>query len=166
MIDKDEAVARALTESFRPFPEVEVRSDNLLAVARTAVVSPCNAYGFMDGGIDRAYFGFFGAKLERTVRDQIALRPEGHLPVGASLVVATGHQRIPYLVLAPTMLMPEHVPAENAYRAMRAVLRIAGTQREILTDVFCPGLGTGVGCISPADAAREMAAAYADWANP
>ena len=39
--------------------------------------------------------------------NDIPRRPEGHLPVGASLVVRTGHERIPHLIVAATMLSPE-----------------------------------------------------------
>ena len=48
---------------------------------------------------------------------------------------------------------------------MRAVLRIAGTIPEIAQDIFCPGLGTGVGMVNPEDAAVMMATAYADWSS-
>jgi O-acetyl-ADP-ribose deacetylase (regulator of RNase III) len=117
----------------------------------------------MDGGIDRAYVRFFGTQLESDVREMIARRPEGLLPVGAAELIHTGHPRIPYMIVAPTMLMPEQVPALNARRAMRAALRVVSAQPSLTRDVYCPGLTTLVGGVAPADAAREMAAAYADW---
>ena len=42
---------------------------------------------------------FFGSQLQERVQDAIARRPGGHLPVGASLVVRTGHGRIPFLIV-------------------------------------------------------------------
>ena len=39
----------------------------------------------------------------------------------------------------------------------------AGTVTEIGEDVYCPGLGTGVGMVPPEKAATEMALAYGDW---
>src|SRR5262249_27630188 len=96
-------------------------------------------------------------------RSAIARRPEGYLPIGASLVVPTGNRRIPHLIVAPTMLAPKPIDSQNCYRAMRAVLRIAATHEEVGRAVYCPGLGTGVGQVSPANAAREMAQAYSDW---
>ncbi|TKC94663.1 hypothetical protein E8A74_48070 [Polyangium fumosum] len=116
---------------------------------------------FMDGGVDRAYAAFFGPAFERLVYDAVARRPDGFLPVGAAEIVPTGHARIPYVLLAPTMLMPEHVSASHAYRALRAALRVAARESKI-EDLYCPGLATGVGGVEPDDAAREMAAAYAD----
>lgn len=117
----------------------------------------------MDGGIDRRYVSYFGSQLELRIRDQISLRAEGYLPIGATIVAITAHERIPYVIVAPTMLMPEDVSADNSYRAMRAVLRTAAAHADQLGDVFCPGLGTGVGRVSPRAAAREMFAAYSDW---
>jgi O-acetyl-ADP-ribose deacetylase (regulator of RNase III) len=165
LVDLDTDLVAAWAEAFRPFPEVTVRQADLLAVAENAVVSPANGFGFMDGGIDRAYTDFFGGQIEVRVREAIARRPEGHLPVGASLVVRTGHPRIPYLIVAPTMLMPEAVSEEHCYRAMRAVLRLVGQFPEVGRAVFCPGLGTGVGMVPPRSAAREMARAYGDWSR-
>ena len=117
----------------------------------------------MDGGIDAAYRAFFGVQIEHTVQDAVTRRPEGHLPVGASLVVRTGHKRVPYMIVAPTMTVPEQVESRNCYRALKAVLRIAGTDDEIGQDAYCPGLATGVGMVPPENAAAEMALAYGDW---
>jgi O-acetyl-ADP-ribose deacetylase (regulator of RNase III) len=163
LVDADPEVVAALRDAFRSFPEVEVARGNLLAVAHNTVVSPANSYGFMDGGIDRAYLDFFGTAIEGRVREAIARRPEGHLPVGASLVIRTGHARIPYLLVAPTMLAPEAVTSDSCYRAMRAVLRLADSHTEAGQIIFCPGLGTGVGMVDPSQAAEAMAQAYKDW---
>jgi O-acetyl-ADP-ribose deacetylase (regulator of RNase III) len=163
LADLDPALVAAWFEAFQPFPEVTISQADLLAVAENAVVSPANSFGFMDGGIDRAYTDFFGRQLERRVQEAIARRPEGHLPVGASLVVRTDNSRIPYLIVAPTMLLPEAVSEDHCYRAMRAILRVAAGLPEVGRAVFCPGLGTGVGMVAPRMAAREMAEAYSDW---
>jgi O-acetyl-ADP-ribose deacetylase (regulator of RNase III) len=162
LVDSRGPVVDALAAAFRAFPEVTVHLGDILSVARSALVSPANGYGFMDGGVDHAYLKFFGDSLELAVQHAIAARPEAHLPVGASIIVPTGNPAIPFLIVAPTMLMPEPVPRENAYRALRAVLRVAGPHDSI-TDVFSPALGTGVGHIAPDEAAQQMSLAYADW---
>lgn len=92
-------------------------------------------------------------------------RPEGMLPVGASLAVKTGHARIPWLIVAPTMEMPEAVPAEHSGRALRAVLRLVERHPELGPDIYCPGLGTLTGRVPPEFAADEMANAYLKWEN-
>lgn len=163
LVDCNGALVNAWAEAFRDFPEVTIQQGDLVAVAEHCVVSPANGYGFMDGGIDAAYLQFFGPQIERTVQDAIARRPEGRLPVGASLVVRTGHARVPFLIVAPTMVIPEQVEMRHSYRAMRAVLRITQTEPEIARDIYCPGLATGVGFVPPEDAATMMMEAYRDW---
>jgi len=164
LVDVRPDVVAALKDAFCEFEGVEIRRGNILAAASHAVVSPANSHGFMDGGIDQAYRSFFGPAIEGQVREACRRRPEGHLPVGASAVIATGDPRVPWLVLAPTMEMPELVAPQAAYRAMRAALR-ALAPVGLRGDVYCPGLATGVGGVSPTDAAAEMAEAYRDWAE-
>jgi O-acetyl-ADP-ribose deacetylase (regulator of RNase III) len=163
LVDYNGNLVNAWAEAFSQFSEVTVQQGDLLAVAEHCVVSPANSYGFMDGGIDAAYRAFFGAELERTIQIAVTRRPEGHLPVGASMVLRTGHKRVPFMIVAPTMTVPEQVESRHCYRAMRAVLRIAGADAEVGRDVFCPGLGTGVGMVPSQDAAAMMAEAYRDW---
>lgn len=165
LIDSDSEVAAALQTAFSRFPEVEVRHGDLLAVAEHCVVSPANSYGFMDGGFDRDLASFFGPQIERRVQEAVAQRPEGFLPVGASVLIHTGHHRIPYLLLAPTMTLPEYVEPSHAYRAMRAILRVSRSDGPACAHVFCPGLATGVGGVRPSDAAAQMAQAYHDFTH-
>ena len=152
-----------LRRVFAGVGEVVCSDGDILAVARNALVSPANSYGFMDGGIDAAYSAFFGPRLQTAVQEAINRRPEGHLPVGASLAVRTGHERIPFLIVAPTMHTPEEVRSDHCYRAMRAILRLMTAEPAIGSPVFCPGLATGVGGVPPAEAAAQIFRAYDDW---
>jgi O-acetyl-ADP-ribose deacetylase (regulator of RNase III) len=162
-VDTSGDLVRELRRVFADVEDVVCADGDILAVARNAIVSPSNSYGFMDGGIDLAYADFFGPQLQIAVQEAILRRPEGYLPVGASLAVSTGHERIPYLIVAPTMHTPEEAPRENCYRAMRAILRLMRTQPELGREVFCPGLATGIGGVPPAEAAEQMFRAYEDW---
>lgn len=164
-VDINPRVTDALRESFSAHPEIEVLCADLLSVAKHCIVSPANSFGFMDGGIDAAYLAFFGLPLQQKVQAAIARRPEGMLPVGASLVVKTGNERIPYLIVAPTMETPGEVPATHAGRALRAVLRLADAHPEITTDIYCPGLATFTGRADPQEAAQNMLEAYKHWKN-
>lgn len=163
LVDTNAELVKEWEQAFAAFPEVIVSCYDLLAVAHTCVVSPANSYGFMDGGIDLEYYEYFGPRIQIKVQDAIAKRPEGLLPVGASLLVKTGDRKIPYLIVAPTMEMPGPVISSHCYHAMVAILRLASWYPETLTDIFCPGLATGTGRVSEVDAAEEMAAAYQDW---
>jgi O-acetyl-ADP-ribose deacetylase (regulator of RNase III) len=163
LVDTNASLVAAWLEAFAGFPEVVIERADILSVAKHCLVSPANSMGFMDGGIDQQYLAFFGGAIQDRVQEAIARRPEGHLPVGASLTVTTGHPRVPYLIVAPTMPMPERVESDNAYRAMRAILRIVSAQPRLGNDVYCPGLATGTGMVPAKDAAEAMAEAYRDW---
>ncbi len=165
LVDLNETLVSAWATAFSQFPEVSIHHGDVLAMAENGVVSPANSHGFMDGGADSAYRDFFGEQIERQVQTAILRLPEGHLPVGASLVVRTDHPRVPYLIVAPTMTMPEVVEPRNCYRAMRALLRVAGENVDVGRIVFSPGLATGVGRVAPEVAALMMAEAYRDWKN-
>jgi O-acetyl-ADP-ribose deacetylase (regulator of RNase III) len=162
LVDHEPDLVACWKKEFDSFPEVEIYCDDILAIAHNAIVSPANSYGFMDGGIDQLYLDYFGVQIQVLVQDAISRRREGYLPVGSSVVVTTGDSRIPYLVVSPTMLMPEKVPAANCYFAMASSLRAASATPKI-THLFCPGLGTGVGGVPFDIAALEMANAYRKW---
>ena len=162
-VDTDSEVIRGLRRAFAGIDDVVCQEGDILAVARNVIVSPANSYGFMDGGIDAAYSRFFGPQVQAAVQDAINHRPEGYLPVGSALAVRTGHSQIPFLIVAPTMHTPEEVPSTNCYRAMRAVLRLLATEPTLGSEVFSPGLGTGIGRVPPAEAAQHILEAYIDW---
>src|SRR5262249_8706315 len=111
-VDLDCDLIDALRTAFEGISDVTCASGDILEVAHPALVSPPNSYGFMDGGIDAAYSAFFGPALQIAVQEAINRRPEGCLPVGASLAVRTGHVQIPFLIVAPTMEMPEEASVE------------------------------------------------------
>ncbi len=162
-IDTSSDVCDAIKSEFASINKVDVLCGDILEYATGCVVSPANSYGFMDGGIDRCYVEYFGQGLADKVREIISHRPEGYLPVGASIIINTYHNAIPWMIIAPTMITPELVEATNAYRALRAVLRIA--RQESIDKVYCPGLTSGVGCVPPDQAAEQMRQAYEDWLN-
>lgn len=162
LVDHDPDVASALEDTFSPHSEVSVSEGDILSRARCAVVSPANCFGNMDGGIDRVYVDFFGQEIQWRVQELIEREPTGRLRIGLARLVQTGHERIPFMIVAPTMEVPQPIPAANVFFAMAAVLRLADESPE-LTEVFVPGLGTGVGHVDPADAALEMEAAYSKW---
>jgi O-acetyl-ADP-ribose deacetylase (regulator of RNase III) len=163
LVDSNPAVVDAWRHCFAEFPEVHIERGNILDVAAGAVLSPANSFGFMDGGIDRAYAAFFGPTLTAAVRNAVLAQPEGHLPIGAAVAIPTGNPRISYLVVAPTMVSPEHAAPAVAYRAFRAALKLMARSPDLGNTLFAPGLATGVGLADPAAVASEMAEAYRDW---
>ena len=162
LVDLNSEIVTAWKSCFSSHPEVEVIHGSILDVATDAIVSPANSHGFMDGGIDLVYLRYFGNQLQERVREAVYRRPEEMIPVGSAELIDTGSSQIPFLIVAPTMEMPEAVPAIHARRAFGAVLRLVEKHEE-LADVCCPGLCTGVGRVSPEDAACEMEVAYRNW---
>ncbi len=157
LADESDEVVSAWHQAFALVDNISIQCGDILTMAVDTLVSPANSYGFMDGGIDRCYVEFFGPELEVRVQDAIRRKPDGLLAVGAALIVRTGHPRIPRLVVAPTMLLPGPVRPENCFYAMSAALLACERHPAEIQQLWCPGLGTGVGAVDPSSAAREMA---------
>ena len=157
LADQSNDVVNAWRQEFAGVDNILIHCADILELASDTLVSPANSYGFMDGGIDRLYVEFFGPELESRVQDSIRRTRDGLLPVGAALIISTGHERIPRLVVAPTMILPGPVRPENCFYAMSAALLACQRHREEILQLWCPGLCTGVGGVDPGDAAREMA---------
>jgi O-acetyl-ADP-ribose deacetylase (regulator of RNase III) len=156
---------------------VEVHRGSIFDASCDAVVSPANSFGFMDGGIDRLYTQFFGAAVQERLQACIQDVHDGELLVGQADIVATGQERVPYLIAAPTMRVPSALGRSiHSYLAARAVLLLVLRGRfscgelagqpvaDRVRRVAFPGLGTGVGRIPPAACARQVRAAIEDFA--
>lgn len=134
-----------------------------------AVVSPANSFGFMDGGIDQVYTDFFGPGLQRDVQQEIAGYPHlGELLVGQALVKRTGHPKVKFCVIAPTMRVPMPIVGTvNAYLATRAAVRAALSFRAeighgMIETLAIPGMGTGAGRLGHDLSAFQVVRAIAD----
>lgn len=178
LADIDADLADAWRRTFKGIGGVEIHHGSIFDVEADALVSPANSYGFMDGGIDAAFYDRFGAQIELGVRRQIFDRHHGELLVGQAALVETGDTRHPYLIAAPTMRVPMVLEPNtvNPFLATRAVLLLlrhgqfdtgakAGERlADHLRRVAFPGMGTGVGKVDPDLCARQMRAAYGEFA--
>jgi len=172
----DRHLEKAWKNSCGDLDFVTVHDGSIFEVNCDAVVSPANSYGFMDGGIDGLYTKHFGQIVQDRVRMAILERHHGELLVGSAEVVETDDPKIPYLIAAPTMRVPMVLGADtvNPYLATRAVLLLArhglfasgprAGQKisDHVRSIAFPGMGTGVGSVPPAIAARQMRAAIDD----
>jgi O-acetyl-ADP-ribose deacetylase (regulator of RNase III) len=147
-------------------PGLVVHEGSITDVDADAVVSPANSFGFMGGGIDGVYARWFPGISDR-VRTASGADRGGELPVGGAVIVPTGVDRPAWLVSAPTMRQPGELlpPDGSATRAAAgAVLRLwrDGTLpdgravRDEVRTIALPGLGTGVGGLSPDVCARRV----------
>lgn len=164
----------AWTATFRG-TAVSVQSGDILALARgQALVSPANSFGWMSGGLDLGIASRYAPAVDIGRRVQAAIRQDaaGELPVGQALVIPTPEGPFSHLVCAPTMRTPQPVAASlNAYLAFRAILlSVRAWNAEMppapITHVYCPGLGTGVGGIPLARAARQTRGAWDQVTKP
>lgn len=107
-----------------------------------------------------------GFDVEKRVQRAIVERHHGELPVGAAEVVPTGHPRLAYLIVAPTMRVPESIGQTlNPYLAFRAAL-LAAARVPAIRSIVCPGLGTGIGAVDPRRCAVQMRMAWKHVAGP
>jgi O-acetyl-ADP-ribose deacetylase (regulator of RNase III) len=172
LTDHWEPLVRAWAEAFAPFEHIEVRQGDFFAEDADALVSPANSFGIMDGGLDAAIRAQLGGLVEAAVQRRIIEEHHGELPVGAAEVLPTGHSRWPFLVVAPTMRVPESVAQTlNPYLSFRAALLAitrhnrASAERRIRS-VVVPGLGTGIGAMDARRCAAQMRIAFDHVAKP
>jgi O-acetyl-ADP-ribose deacetylase (regulator of RNase III) len=168
----DDAMAAAWEGVAGGRESVRVFRGSVTDLAVDAVVSPANSFGWMRGGIDGVYSRWLPG-IEDRVRAAIAEQHGTELPVGSAVIVATGRREPDWLISAPTMRQPgERLSADGvaAGAAARAVLLAwrDGTlpdgraAREVISSIALPGLGTGVGGLSPDACARQVASALTE----
>lgn len=126
----------------------------------TALISPANSFGFMNGGIDKVYMDMF-PNIQRTVQNKIeAIGLETnmgkcYLPIGSAITVNTNDSICPFLMVVPTMFLPCDIRGtNNIFYSFTAILFIAKNNLDYT--IACPGLGTGVGMLLPKDAVDQM----------
>lgn len=144
----------AWQKHFADCADVKIIDGDILAQSADALVSPANSFGFMDGGIDLVYSRFFGWELELRLKKLIAEQYYGELPVGQAVIIPTEHEKIPFLISAPTRRVPSDIAGTiNVYLAFRAVLIAVLEYNKIskhkIKSILVPGLGTGIGNVPP-----------------
>jgi O-acetyl-ADP-ribose deacetylase (regulator of RNase III) len=144
--------------------DIEFIHGDVRVIEADAYVSPANAFGWMDGGIDAVYAAMW-PDAQPIVHEAIRWRPFGELPIGMADMVAVDEGRR-YLIIAPTMRLPrDAVGADHIMTAMRAALMKAFANFSIGT-VAIPGLGTGSGAMPPRFAAAAMLFAVEQFGRP
>ena len=170
LVDRWKPLTDAWSEVFSERESIRVESGDFFATAADALVSPANSFGIMDGGLDLAIRAQVGGDIQRRVQSVILERHHGELPVGVAEVVETENERWPFLVVAPTMRVPEPVSNTlNAYLAFRAALlavRAFNQTRTRIRSLVVPGLGTGIGAMDARRCAAQMRVAYDQAAGP
>ena len=162
----------AFQSQFSQFPGVSIIGERFEWIPTfDCLVSPANSFGMMDGGMDAAITQFFGVSLERKVQDHILDAYLGEQPVGTSFIIETAHPKHPFLAHTPTMRVPmsikdTDVPYTAMWAMLLAIRQHNKTHQHQIKSVVCPGLGTGIGQVPYAEAARQMAIAYDYFRHP
>ncbi len=135
--------------------EIEIQQGDLLKVAADAIVNPANSGGTMGGGVAGVIRAVAGACVEAEAMKQAPI------PVGAAIVTPVGRGKTllapTAIIHAPTMRRPaEAIPVENVNLATAAALALA--DRMGYAVLAFPGMGTGVGRVTPEAAAHAMLA--------
>jgi O-acetyl-ADP-ribose deacetylase (regulator of RNase III) len=150
---------------------VTTHQGSIFGVECDALVSPANSFGFMDGSLDFSISEYFGWHVQDRLQDAIKSKHHGELLVGQVEIIPTDHDSIPYVISAPTMRVPMDIKGTaNPYLAIRGVLLAVkygifkdGTPvKDRIKTIAFPGMGTGVGQISPQVFAEQMKQAVKD----
>lgn len=167
LIDRHEPMVRAWSRVFEDVDDVEAIEGDYFSRPATAMVSPANSFGIMDGGLDLAIRNELGLSVQTRVQRAIVERHHGELPIGCAEIVETGNARWSLLVCAPTMRVPEVVGQTlNAYLSFRAVLAACKRHPTPIESIVCCGLCTGIGAMEPMRCAQQMRVAYAQLQKP
>jgi O-acetyl-ADP-ribose deacetylase (regulator of RNase III) len=167
LVDINPQVVHAWEAAFANVPEVELVCGSILDQDVDAWVTPTNARGRMDGGVDAAVRRHLGPGIQRRVRQEIAGLYDGLMPVGYAACVPTGAAVPRYLISAPTMLRS----AEDVSATLNVALACAAAFQAVhmqnardpgsITSVALPGLGAATGRVPPRACAGLMWTGYA-----
>ncbi|MFJ7957536.1 ADP-ribosyltransferase domain-containing protein [Streptomyces sp. NPDC096319] len=136
LVDVNDEVVEAWRSAFADTPEVEIRQGSLLDVDVDAWVSPTNAKGRMDGGVDAVVKRHLGAGVQVRVQRAIRERFGGSLPVGSAVCVPSGASVPRYLISTPTMRQS----SQNVSETMNVALACAAAFQAIhLRNLAKPG---------------------------
>ena len=164
LIDRNQALVDAWKKEFVNCDNVEVLHGDIFSFDFDCIVSPANSFGFMDGGIDAVISDYIGWNIGYIVREVIKKDFDSELLVGQALTVETGHDKVPYLISAPTMRVPLHIQnTPNVYLAAKAIFLQLKKTKLPIKSVGIPGLGTGVGKMDYTQCAMQMKQAYNDF---
>ncbi|MFF8378496.1 ADP-ribosyltransferase domain-containing protein [Streptomyces sp. NPDC015661] len=136
LVDVNDEVVTAWKSAFADTPEVEIRRGSLVDEDVDAWVSPTNARGRMDGGVDAVVKRHLGAGVQVRVQRAIRERFGGSLPVGSAVCVPSGAAVPRYLISTPTMRQS----SQNVSDTMNVALACAAAFQAVhLQNLAKPG---------------------------
>lgn len=167
LLDLNSTITEAWKKNFAEYDKVAVVRGDLLSFLNTpmgkdidCIVSPANAYGLMDGGLDKAisnYYEGHSIDIGREVRYLIRNYYHGEQPVTSALYVSFACA--PDLIHCPTMRTPMRIDDPMiVYYCMRNTLMCAEDNN--VKTILIPAFGGATGGVNPETISRLMLAAY------
>ena len=166
LCDINEKMVKAWKDTFEENPEVEIIQGSMIEQQTTAWVSPTNAAGRMDGGLDLVIKRFLTDKVEKLVQQQIKQDYGGKMPLGRTTCVPTGKTMPAFLISTPTMVGSNEDISDtlNVALACAAAFQAVHTQNEkepgSIRSITLPGLGANTGRVPVEICADLMWTAY------
>jgi O-acetyl-ADP-ribose deacetylase (regulator of RNase III) len=137
--------------------QITIVQGSILDADAQVIVNAANSLGLMGGGVAGAIKRAAGTEVEREAVKNAPIR------VGKAVLTSGGKTTFKGIIHAPTMPEPGmHIPAQNVGLAVRAALTLADEKG--FESIAIPGMGTGVGGVAHADAARAMVEAVRSFA--
>jgi O-acetyl-ADP-ribose deacetylase (regulator of RNase III) len=166
LVDINPKVVQAWKAAFEDTPEVKIVRGSILDQEVDAWVTPTNARGSMDGGVDAIIKRHLGAQIEKRVQQAIARLYQGMMPVGYATCVATDAATPRFLISTPTMVRS----SEDISDTLNVALACAAAFQAIhiqnahqpgsITSVALPGLGAATGQVPVRVCANLMWTGY------
>lgn len=151
LVDINPKMVQAWRGTFEENPEVDIVQGSMLDQTVTAWVSPTNARGSMDGGLDLIIKNFLGHSIEKRLQQEISRLYHGLMPVGHAVCSASGRDIPRFLISTPTMIGS----SEDISDTMNVALACAAAFQAVhmqnsrepgsIRSVALPGLGANTG---------------------
>jgi O-acetyl-ADP-ribose deacetylase (regulator of RNase III) len=129
--------------------EIVAQQGDITQVKADAVVNAANSLGQMGGGVSGALRQAGGPEIEQ---EAVSKAP---IPVGEAIFTTAGKLPFKGIVHAPTMEQPAQKTTLDKVRMATQAALICADSYGVKT-LAMPGMGTGIGGISPAGAAEVM----------
>ncbi|MEU9852002.1 macro domain-containing protein [Streptomyces sp. NPDC047974] len=166
LTDVNAGVVQAWRAAFADVPGIEIRRGSILDEDVDAWVTPTNAAGRMDGGVDAAIKRHLGAGIQLRVRKAIADRFDGSMPVGSAVCVPSGATVPRFVISTPTMVASSQNVSETLNVAMACAAAFQAVHRQnrkapgSIRSVALVGMGARTGRVPARVCANLMWTGY------
>ena len=166
LVDVNPRVVEAWRAAFADTPEVRIVRGSILVQPVDAWVTPTNARGSMDGGVDAKIKRHLGSSIQTRVQQEIARLHGGLMPVGCATCVRTEADWPRYLISTPTMVGSSEDVSDTlnvalaCAAAFQAIHMQNAREPDGITSVALPGLGAATGRVPPRVCANLMWTGY------